>query len=72
MNLSIHVRSGCEVCERILKIIKHKKLNIKIKHSESIVNEQICFITPALFDGEKLLAYGADILPYLKQNKTIL
>jgi glutaredoxin len=63
MNYTLFVTDGCESCHRVARHLKAMQVNfrtVNLSHPDALRPEQV-IIVPALFDGDRLLAYGPDI-----------
>lgn len=68
-NYELYLDSNCSSCKRILLYISENNISVK---TVNIDNEDYdlpfpLMIIPALIKSKKLLAYGPDIIPYLKK-----
>ena len=71
MSLLLYVTDDCESCQNALNVIEKNHIDVEIIH---VLNspERVpvnLFIVPALFQDEKLMAYGADIPTFLLRFK---
>ena len=70
MKYSLYINPYCFACEDIMAYIDSNDLNVNIIDiSKTSINSKLPIVVfPALVLNEKLLAYGSDIIKYLKIN----
>ena len=63
----IYIRNNCYGCERIVEEVEDKNLSVTIINLDEADTQppKPIQIFPALFKGNKLLAYGGDIINVL-------
>lgn len=68
-NFTFYVDNNCNRCKKVQQFITENNLSINtINIDEEDYDLPFpIMIIPALVDGEKLLAYGPDITPYLSK-----
>jgi glutaredoxin len=62
------VSAFCPSCKRVIGLLQDMNVKVEIKDVQLEKNCQVSII-PALFKGNKLIAYGKDIVYYFKKRK---
>ena len=70
MSYTVYISNDCTSCERVMEFLKKHKIpceiiNVGKDNKRPQLNGFIIY--PALFSGQKLLAYGDDIMLKLKK-----
>lgn len=70
MNYTLYTRNNCKACNKVLSYLNSKQLafNIINLDKETQDSSSGIFIVPALFNSNKLLAYGQDIETYFVKH----
>ncbi len=71
MSYRIYIGEGCHDCEKVLAWVKDQNIPVSIVDTDQPGDEQppfAVFARPALFENDKLLAYGMDIVDYFKKR----
>lgn len=69
---NLFVGDNCHECQYVVEQLNSMKVDYEmfnIDHSEKKPPIKI-FTLPAIFDGKELLAYGSDIVSYLKNKSS--
>lgn len=71
MNYTLYICNHCQVCEKVVGFLRSnsiviKEINIDV---DKVENDTSLLVVPALFSEGKVIAYGADIIEYMNQNK---
>ena len=65
MNFTLYVIEECVSCVRIMNELKAKSIVCEIVFLNGEDAPENLLIIPALFEQQRLMAYGSDIIPYL-------
>jgi hypothetical protein len=67
MSYTLCISTSCASCEKIIGLLQDMKVKVDIKDVQLEQNCDVSII-PALFKGNKLIAYGKDIVSYFKKH----
>jgi len=64
---TLYIGKGCHQCQDGVEFMKANKMSFKKLHiqKDKVEPPIDLFVFPALFEGERLLCYGTDIVDYL-------
>ncbi len=68
MSYTLCISASCPSCEKIIGLLQDMKVKVNIKDVQLEPNCDVSII-PALFKGNKLIAYGKDIVFYFRKHK---
>ncbi len=67
MSYTLCISASCPSCEKIIGLLHDMKVIVDIKDVQLESNCDVSII-PALFKGNKLIAYGKDIVYYFRKH----
>lgn len=69
-NLTIYLADDCHQCQVVSDYISNSGLTIEVvKLTGKAMEESGLFVFPAMKQGDKVVAYGEDIIPRLENFK---
>lgn len=70
MTYQLFIGEDCHQCQEVTDYIEHQNIDCEVINIDQSAKRPpvIVFAFPALFEGEKLLAYGTDIVEHLKRK----
>ena len=74
MSAKLFIKENCPACTEVRSYLENNGSNIEIvdlDKSGEMPGSNYVQIVPALFEGKKLMAYGADIITYLNSSSKL-
>jgi len=63
----IYICKDCPSCEKVIAFVISQNINVQVINVEEDAEElPVIYIFPAYFEGNKLIAYGEDIITRLE------